>query len=53
MKYNSGAGVFVLTGVAAAERAGPAIALSYILDGIACTLSALAYAEFASRVPVR
>lgn len=45
-----GAGVFVLTGVAAATKAGPAIVLSYILAGIAAMLSALAYAEMASTV---
>ncbi|CAK0769746.1 Methylthioribose transporter [Gammaproteobacteria bacterium] len=43
-----GAGIFVLTGVAAATKAGPAIVLSYVLAGFACTFSALAYAELAS-----
>eukprot|EP01132_Coremiostelium_polycephalum_P009095 gene9095-11146_t len=46
-----GAGIFVLTGVAANEKAGPAIVLSYVVAGFACGLSALCYAEFASRVP--
>ncbi len=47
-----GTGLFVLTGVAAANFAGPAISLSYVLSGIACALAALCYAEFASTVPV-
>lgn len=40
-----GAGIFVLTGVAAATQAGPAIVLSYLVAGVACAFSALAYAE--------
>jgi basic amino acid/polyamine antiporter, APA family len=47
-----GAGIFVLTGHAAAEYAGPAIALSFVLSGIACALAGLCYAEMASTVPV-
>jgi basic amino acid/polyamine antiporter, APA family len=47
-----GAGIFVLTGHAAAEYAGPAIALSFILSGFACALAGLCYAELASTVPV-
>jgi APA family basic amino acid/polyamine antiporter len=47
-----GAGFFVLTGHAAAENAGPAIALSFILGGIACTFAGLCYAEMASTVPI-
>jgi basic amino acid/polyamine antiporter, APA family len=47
-----GAGIFVLTGHAAAEYAGPAIALSYILAGIVCALAGLCYSEMASTVPV-
>src|SRR3712207_9065983 len=47
-----GTGLFVLTGVAAANFAGPAVSLSYVVSGIACTLAALCYAEFASTVPV-
>ena len=47
-----GTGIFVLTGVEAATSAGPAIALSFLLAGIACGLAALCYAEFASTVPV-
>ena len=47
-----GTGIFVLTGVAAAEYAGPGLILSFILSGIACAFAALVYAEFASSVPV-
>src|SRR5579862_4270434 len=45
-----GAGVFVLTGIAAATKAGPAISLSYVLAGFASLFTALAYAELASSV---
>lgn len=47
-----GAGIFVLTGQAAASNAGPAIALSFLVAGVACGLAALCYAELASTVPV-
>ncbi len=47
-----GAGIFVLTGHAAAEYAGPAICFSYILAGLVCTFAGLCYAEMASTVPV-
>jgi len=47
-----GTGIFVLTGVAAAEHAGPALIVSFILSGLACVFAALCYAEFASSVPV-
>jgi len=47
-----GTGLFVLTGVAAANFAGPAVSLSYVVSGIVCALAALCYAEFASTVPV-
>ena len=47
-----GAGIFVLTGQAAALHAGPAVPLSLILVGIACTFAGLCYAEMASTVPV-
>jgi len=47
-----GAGIFVLTGQVAATNAGPAIALSFVIAGVACALAALCYAEFASTLPV-
>lgn len=47
-----GAGIFVLTGQAAAEHAGPAIVLSFVLAGIACAFAGLCYAEFASLIPI-
>jgi basic amino acid/polyamine antiporter, APA family len=47
-----GTGIFVLTGVAAAKYAGPALILSFILAGIVSGLAALCYAEFASTVPI-
>ncbi|MGQ0622395.1 MAG: amino acid permease [Panacagrimonas sp.] len=45
-----GTGIFVLSGVAAAQHAGPAIVLSFILSGTACGFAALCYAELASAV---
>lgn len=45
-----GAGIFVLTGFAAATQAGPAIVFSYIIAGLACAFAALSYAELASTV---
>src|SRR6201996_5428325 len=47
-----GAGIFVLTGQAAALHAGPAIVLSYVLGGVVCALAALCYAELAAMIPV-
>lgn len=47
-----GTGIFVLTGVAAAEHAGPALVLSFVVSGLACAFAALVYAEFASMVPI-
>lgn len=47
-----GTGIFVVTGVVAAESSGPAIILSFVLAGIACALAAFCYAEFSSAVPV-
>src|SRR4051794_11178582 len=47
-----GAGFFVLTGTAAAENAGPAVALSFVIGGIACAFAGLCYAEMASTVPI-
>ncbi len=45
-----GAGIFVMTGIAAATQAGPGIVLSYVLAGVACSFCALAYAELASSI---
>ncbi|KOY86507.1 amino acid permease [bacterium 336/3] len=47
-----GGGIFVLTGTAAHYHAGPALALSFVVAGIACIFAALCYAEFASMLPV-
>ncbi|MFC3886207.1 amino acid permease [Bacillus songklensis] len=47
-----GTGIFVLTGVVAAESAGPALILSFIMSGLACAFAAFCYAEFASTVPI-
>jgi len=47
-----GAGIFVLTGTAAAQYAGPAIILSFILAGTGCLFAGLCYAEFASLIPI-
>ncbi len=47
-----GAGIFVLTGTAAAQFAGPAIVISYIIAGIGCVFAGLCYAEFASMMPI-
>ncbi len=47
-----GTGIFVLTGTAAANQAGPGIMLSYALAGLACGFAALCYAEFSSMVPI-
>src|SRR5271154_3563252 len=47
-----GAGIFVLTGQAAATSAGPAIILSFVLSGIICAFAGLCYAEFASLIPI-
>src|SRR6187551_1387572 len=47
-----GTGIFVLTGTVAAQNAGPAVVLSFILAGIASVFAALCYSEFASLVPM-
>src|SRR5256885_4440371 len=47
-----GTGIFVLTGVAAHDKVGPALILSFVVAGVACIFAALCYAEFASMVPV-
>jgi len=47
-----GTGIFVLTGTAAANHAGPALPLSFIIAGLGCTFAGLCYAEFAAMIPV-
>ena len=47
-----GTGIFVLTGTAAANHAGPALPLSFIIAGLGCTFAGLCYAEFAAMLPV-
>lgn len=47
-----GAGIFVLTGQAAAMYAGPAIVIAFMISGLACALAGLCYAEFASMIPI-
>ena len=47
-----GAGIFVLTGLAAAQYAGPAVVLSFVFAGVACALAGLCYSEFASMIPI-
>lgn len=47
-----GTGIFVLTGQAAHDKAGPALVLSFVVSGLACIFAALCYAEFASMAPV-
>src|SRR5690606_37629565 len=47
-----GAGLFSLTGIAAAENAGPAVTISFVLAAVACAFAGLCYAEFASMITV-
>lgn len=47
-----GTGIFVLTGIGAHDKAGPALILSFVVSGFACVLAALCYAEFAAMTPV-
>jgi APA family basic amino acid/polyamine antiporter len=47
-----GAGIFVITGQAAAMYAGPAIVISFLISGLACAFAGLCYAEFASMIPI-
>ena len=46
-----GAGIFVLTGTAAAQHAGPAIAISFVIAGLVCLLTSLCYAEISALIP--
>ena len=47
-----GAGIFSLTGIAAAENAGPAVTISFMIAGLGCAFAGLCYAEFASMLPI-
>jgi APA family basic amino acid/polyamine antiporter len=47
-----GAGLFSITGMAAANHAGPAITISFVVAGLGCLFAGLCYAEFASMIPV-
>ncbi|MHC5260737.1 amino acid permease [Streptomyces sp. UC4497] len=47
-----GSGIFVITGTAATDYAGPAVTISFVVAAVVCALAALCYAEFASTVPV-
>jgi basic amino acid/polyamine antiporter, APA family len=47
-----GAGLFSLTGIAAAENAGPAIALSFVVAAIGCAFAGLCYSEFSTMIPI-
>src|SRR5512144_718976 len=47
-----GTGIFMLTGTAAANHAGPALVVSFLIAGLGCALAGLCYAEFASMIPV-
>src|SRR5580658_4104679 len=49
---NIGTGIFVLTGLAAAQHAGPAIVISFLIAGVGCGFAGLCYSEFATMVPV-
>lgn len=47
-----GAGIFVLTGAAASQHAGPAVVISFIVAGVACAFAGLCYSEFSSMIPI-
>src|ERR1041384_5136547 len=47
-----GAGLFSLTGIAAANHAGPAVTLSFVVAAVGCAFAGLCYAEFAAMIPV-
>jgi APA family basic amino acid/polyamine antiporter len=47
-----GAGIFVLTGAAASQHAGPAVVISFVVAGVACAFAGLCYSEFSSMIPI-
>src|SRR5919112_2051372 len=47
-----GAGIFIRTGTASAQYAGPAVVLSFVVAGLGCLFAGLCYAEFASMIPI-
>jgi APA family basic amino acid/polyamine antiporter len=47
-----GTGIFVITGQAAADYAGPSLTISFLISALCCVLAGLCYAEFASMIPV-
>src|SRR6476619_8558601 len=47
-----GTGIFVLTGTAASQNAGPALVISMVIAGVACAFAGLCYAELASMIPI-
>jgi APA family basic amino acid/polyamine antiporter len=47
-----GTGIFVITGTAAAQYAGPALSISFIISAVLCMFVALCYTEFASMIPI-
>jgi len=47
-----GAGIFIVTGIASAKCSGPALVISFVISAMACILTALCYAEFASMIPI-
>src|ERR1700759_2786553 len=47
-----GAGLFSLTGIAAADNAGPAVVLSFVIGGIGCAFAGMCYSEFSTMIPV-
>lgn len=47
-----GTGIFVLTGTTAANHAGPALAISFVISGLGCVFAGLCYSEFATMIPI-
>src|SRR5688572_13329795 len=47
-----GAGLFSITGMAAANNAGPSVTIAFIIAGLGCAFAGLCYAEFASMIPI-